>query len=152
MGEEQIRYEKSLKEYDYQELESLKWRIKDLPTFILSENQQNKWFTKLTNMQIKILDKVEKDHSSYSRKEKVERYIKYLNSKDTYQKRYYINDGKVWDNYLDRFPCEGTIDYYYLKNRFDIEVFIDKLMRVAPLTKEQLEQLVLNEEKIYFGD
>ena len=29
-------------------------------------------------------------------------------------------------------------------------IYIDKLIRVAPLTKEQLEQIVLNEEKIYF--
>jgi len=152
MGEEKIRDEKPLKEYDYQELESLKWKIKDLPTFILSENQQNKWFTKLTNIQIKILDKVEKDHLSYSRKEKVERYINYLNTTRSYQNDHYIKDGKVWNGMFKEFPCEGTIEEYYMDHRADIEIYISKLMRVEPLTKEQLEQLILNEEKIYFVD
>ena len=151
IGEEKIRYEKPLEEYDYQELDNLKWKIKDFPTFIISENEQNKWFNKITNIQNNILDKVEKDHSYYSKEEKVEKYINYLNATKSYQ--LCINDGKIWDHYYDRFrECEGTIEYYYLKNRFDIEVFMDKLIRISQLTKEQLEQLVLKEEKIYFNN
>ena len=148
--EEKIRDEKPLEEYDYNELDSLKWKIKELPTFLISEEEQSNWFNKITKMQTDILDIVEKNHSKYSRKEKVEKYINYLNTKFGYQHALYIENEKVWDGIRDRFPCEGTIDEYYMYNRAEIEKLIDKVLRVAPLTKEQLEQLVLNDEKIYF--
>ena len=147
----EINNEKLLEEYNYQELDSLKWKIKDLPEFVMSNEEQNKWFNKLTNLQNEILDKAEKDHSIYSRDKKVERYINYLNTKFGYQCRYYIEDGKVWDGIADRFSCEGTIDEYYMRNREDIEIYIDKLIRIAPLTKEQLEEIVIQNEKIYFN-
>jgi len=152
MGEEKIRDEKPLEEYDYQELESLKWKILDLPTFLISENEQLDWFNKISKMQKDILDKVENVHSKYSREEKVARYINYLNmiNKFGFKNGTYIKDGKVWDSMADRFPCEGTIDEYYMNHRADIEVYIDKLIRVAPLTKEQLEEIVIQNEKIYF--
>ena len=147
----EINNEKLLEEYNYQELDSLKWKIKDLPEFVISNKEQNKWFNKLTGLQNKILDKAEKDHSIYSREKKVERYINYLNTKFGYQYRYYIKDGKIWDGMADRFPCEGTIEEYYMRNRADIEIYIDKLIRIAPLTKEQLEEIVIQNEKIYFN-
>ena len=147
----EINNEKLLEEYNYKELDSLKWKIKDLPEFVMSNKEQNEWFNKLTSLQNEILDKAEKDHSIYSREKKVERYINYLNTKFAYQNDHYIKDGKVWDNMSDRFPCEGTIDEYYINHRADIEIYIDKLIRVAPLTKEQLEEIIIQNEKIYFN-
>ena len=150
MEVEAKKLEKSLDEYTYQDLDILKWKIKELPTFIMSLDKQNKWFNKLSDIQKEILDKVEKDHSSYSRQEKVVRYINYLNTIKSYQNAHYIEDGKVWDGMSDRFPCEGTIEEFYMTHRADIEIYIDKLIRIAPLTKEQLEEIVIKNEKIYF--
>lgn len=146
----EIQNEKFLKDYNYQELESLKWKIKELPEFVMSNKEQNKWFNKLTNLQNEILDKAEKDHSIYSREKKVERYINYLNTSKSFH-NFYINEGKVWDGMADRFPCEGTIEEFYMTHRADIEIYIDKLIRIAPLSKEQLEEIVIQNEKIYFN-
>ena len=71
----EINNNKLLEDYNYQELESLKWEIKKLPEFVMSNKEQNKWFNKLTSIQNKILDKAEKDHSIYSREKKVIRFL-----------------------------------------------------------------------------
>lgn len=146
--EKQLENEKKLEEYDIDSLVELYHNINRLPNFVLSYKDKNKWFEKIEKYKNIILDKVEKQHSKYSRKEKIQKWIDYKTNCGS--SNYRIENDKVRDIY-DPSPWGiDTIDNFYIRNRIEIEKFIDKLMFIAPLSKEQLEQLVLNEEKIYF--
>lgn len=149
MEEEKISYEKPLEEYDVDSLEELCHNIYKLPNFVLDSKIKNEWSKKIEKYKTIILDKVEKQHSKYSRKEKIQKWIDYKEANG--DKHYKIEDNNVRDLY-DPSPWGiEKIDDFYIRHRNEIEKFIDKLMFIAPLTKEQLEQLVLSDEKIYFG-
>lgn len=137
---ENSKKEKKLEEYDYQELDTLKWKIKEMPDFVISNDKQNSWFNKISKLQEKILDEYEK-HSNGSRYDKVKKYLEY-----TYDRFGHTLEGNyVKYGYADRRPFGCSIDEFYLDNRYNIECLWIKIQRLAPMTKEQLELLVVKD-------
>lgn len=147
----EARYEKPLIDYNYDELINLHTAIFNLPSFIMSDETKISWYDKIKKLQLEILDQAEKDHSLYNRKEKVKKYIQYKNYKN-HSEDYWVDEKT--DEVIDKWDRSGwhyNIESFYLQNQKEIEEYIDKLIRIAPLTKEQLEQLVIDDEKIYFN-
>ena len=141
---ENSRPDKKLEEYDYKELDSLKWKIREMPNFVISYDEQNSWFNKITKLQDDILNQYEKQSNS-SRYDKVKKYLEY-----TYDRFGHTLEGNyVRYGYADRRPFGCNVDEFYLDNRYEIECLWTKIQRLAPMTKEQLELLVAKDIEKY---
>ena len=128
--------EKKLEEYNYKELINLNSHIYVLPSFIIDDKTKKYWQDEIKKNIDIILDQLEKENGG-NRKDKVERYID-IECRDSYR----IENGKVYENYADRFIWTPTIDEFYMRYRYNIEILYQKIKRVAPLTKEELENMV----------